>query len=88
MPQSAGLLVRSAQAPEQLVSPPPHVVPQEPAEHTLPPPHEFPQLPQLPLSACVLTSQPFPGLPSQSANPAAQAPIAHVPVAQVAPALG
>ena len=88
LPQWFTSVVSATQLLEQSVVVPPHVVPHAPAEHTWPPPHAVPQLPQLPLSACVLTSQPFAGLPSQSANPGAQAPMAHAPVAQVAPAFG
>ena len=39
------------------------------------------------LSVLVLVSQPFAGLPSQSAYPALQAPITHAPAAHVAAAL-
>jgi len=88
LPQWLTSLASVTQLLEQSVVAPPHVVPQEPAEHTWPPPHAVPQPPQLALSACVLTSQPFAGLPSQSAKPPAQAPSVHVPVEQVAPALG
>ena len=45
------------------------------------------QRPQLPLSLPTLTSQPLAAMPSQSAKPAAQAPIPHAPASQVAAAL-
>lgn len=76
-----------AQLPEQLVSPAPQVVPHVPDEQTLPSAHVFLHAPQLPLSARVLTSQPFAGLPSQSAKPGLHAPIAHTPAPQLALAL-
>ena len=87
-PQWLSSVVSLTQLPEQLVSPAPHDVPQLPDEHTWPPPHAVPHPPQLPLSACVLTSQPFAALPSQLAKPALHAPMTHVPVEHVAPALG
>jgi hypothetical protein len=85
-PQWLTSVVSFAQLPEQFVSPAPHVVPHEPEEQTWPPPHAALHAPQLPLSACVFTSHPFAGLPSQSAKPAAHAPITQPPVAQVAAA--
>ena len=88
LPQWFTSVLSLTQLPAQLVSPPPHVVVQAPEEHTWPPPHPIPQPPQLPLSDCVLTSQPLAALPSQSAKPVAQVPREHVPLAQVAPALG
>jgi hypothetical protein len=45
--------------------------------HTVPRRHGRPQAPQLLLSLAVLTSQPSPGVPLQSAKPALHDPIAH-----------
>ena len=43
--------------------------------------HKIPQLPQFLASACVLTSQPLAGFPSQSAKPGVQL-VVHVPLVQ------
>jgi hypothetical protein len=88
LPQWLTSVCSLTQLPEQLVSPAPHVVVQVPLEHTCPPAQVVPQLPQLPPSTRRLTSQPFAGFPSQSANPALQLPIAHAPATHIAPALG
>jgi hypothetical protein len=88
LPQWFTSVVSVTQLLEQFVVEPPHVVPQMPAEHTWPPPHAFLQVPQLATSAAVFVSQPFAGLPSQSANPGWHAPSAHAPDEHVAPALG
>jgi hypothetical protein len=88
LPQWLTSVVSLTQLPPQLASPAPHVVVHAPDEHTLPPPHVVPHPPQFPLSDWVFTSQPLAGLPSQLAKPAAQAPMTHVPVEQVAAALG
>jgi hypothetical protein len=88
LPQWFTSVASLTQLPAQLVRPAPHVVEQAPEEHTWPPPHALPHPPQLPLSDCVLTSHPLAALPSQSAKPVAQVPREHVPLAQVAAALG
>ena len=65
-------------------------IPQLPAVQVGVPPaveHFVPQALQLLISVLRLTSQPLAGLPSQSAKPALQVPIAHVPLLQVADAL-
>jgi hypothetical protein len=63
------------------------VVPHAPPEHTWPAGQAVPQAPQLVLSERVSTSQPSEGLALQSAKPAAQAVMAHAPLAQVEAAL-
>jgi hypothetical protein len=88
LPQWLTSVTSFTQLPEQLISPEPQVVAQDPEEHTWPPPQAFLQLPQFALSLCVLTSHPFAGLPSQSAKPVLQAPIPQAPAAHVAPAFG
>jgi hypothetical protein len=88
LPQWLTSVCSFTQLPEQLVSPAPHVVVHVPLEHTVPPGHTLPHEPQLPLFARTLISQPFAGLPSQSAKPGLQVPIAHVPAAHVALAFG
>ncbi len=90
-PQFPGSTLVTVHAAPHSVLPVPQLAAHVPAVHTVPPPHtrgipDTEQAPQLALSVFVFTSQPFAGLPSQSAKPALHAPIAQVPAAHVAPA--
>src|SRR5581483_5306573 len=73
-PQLAGSLVMSTQAEPQWVKPAAQVNPQEPpvqvADAWAGGMHTVPHPPQLAMSVLVLTSQPLPGVWSQSAKPA------------------
>jgi hypothetical protein len=80
-----------AALPSQLAKPAAQVATAHaPAAHVAAPlgaAHVRPHIPQFAALVRVSTSQPLPGLPSQSAKPALHAPIAHAPAAQVAAAL-
>ncbi len=87
-PQFRGSVAMFTQSPEHAVAPAPQVVAQAPLAQTCPAEHAPPQRPQLALSVLRLVSQPLAGFMSQSAKPALQAPIAQLPAAHVAAALG
>ncbi len=77
---------KSTQLPAQFVRPALQESPQRPAVQVPVPPaiaHEVVQVPQWAASAIKLTSQPSAAVPLQSAKPATQDAMAHVPVAQV-----
>ena len=78
----------SAGLPSQLVDPLGQTRPHIPITHDSFVAQAMPQPSQLPGSLPVFVSQPFAGSSSQSMKPAAQAPIAHLPAAQVGVALG
>jgi hypothetical protein len=87
--QLAGSDVTSTHEPVQFVSPDLQATVQALSLQTALPPHPMPHLPQLSWLLVVSTSQPFSGLPSQSARPASQAPTAQAPpVLHVAVAYG
>jgi hypothetical protein len=94
-PQLFGSLAVLAQVePLQQVSPfgqlapPPQPPTHVPAEQVWPVAQAWPHLPQLSGSVEVSTSQPSPTAPLQSANPGAQAPMAHWENVHAAVALG
>jgi len=93
-PQCSGLLRLVSQPLAGLLSQSPkpeaQAIPQLPAVQVGVPPaveHLVPQALQLLISVLRLTSQPLAGLPSQSLKPALHAPMAQVPLLQVAAAL-
>jgi hypothetical protein len=87
-PQLRGSLARLVHASPQSARGSAHVAAHAPAAHTDPAAQVVPQPPQRVLSVRVFASQPFAGLRSQSAKPAAHDVMAHAPAAQVDVALG